>query len=79
MDIHRRTPSADVLQKKTSPMELPFGGGTTLDDLLGLRELTVGDNDGEDDEALLGLGVNSHGQTEDEDEHADFQLEPVEL
>lgn len=68
-DLHR-TPTADEGISRASPMKMPFGGGTTLDELLGLT--SIGDND---DDTLVGAPPF----LDDDDGSADdFQLGHVE-
>ena len=70
-DIYSK-PTAGEAVKKASPTKMPFGGGTTLDDLLGLQSLTVNDDADED---LGDFGGKAAPALDEEDELADFQLE----
>jgi hypothetical protein len=69
-----RKPLGDVHVKEegtASEVKMPFGGGTTLDMLLGL---SLEEKEGDDE---LGVGVSTKGLgegNEDEDALADFQL-----
>jgi len=78
-DARRPTPSANGQAQRAPPTGVPFGGGTTLDDLLGLRDLHVIDREGDDADELGGFGPNSGGDDDEDDSLANFQLEPVEL
>nr|POE82774.1 hypothetical protein CFP56_68178 [Quercus suber] len=69
-DIHR-VPSVNDGTSKVSPMKMPFGNGSTLDELLGLTNL-----DDCDDDAVTLVGITSAGDALDE-EFDDFQLPPV--
>ncbi|KAK4546231.1 hypothetical protein LTR36_002368 [Oleoguttula mirabilis] len=73
-----------VKKKSASPAKVRpvFGGVATLDELLGLQSLVVGEGEGDDDD-LGGFGDSADapgiGEDEEELEFPDFQLEPIEL
>nr|POE63283.1 hypothetical protein CFP56_04186 [Quercus suber] len=76
-DIHRE-PSANNGTSKFSPMKMPFGTGSTLDELLGLASVDDDDNDDDDDDDDADTLIGSTPAIDVlDDAFVDFQLPPV--